>query len=105
MHRITKEAWDTVLNSWEPGQMPTGSGWAAKWGHLQTKHTCEIEDLTAATLYRQVQHRMKSGTTTGTDGWRAKELKLIPEILFEPLALLLNLVEKGAQQALASVSA
>jgi hypothetical protein len=40
--------------------------------------------------------RTRINTSTGTDGWRSKELKLLPEPLLEPLAWLFNAIEAGA---------
>ena len=39
---------------------------------------------------------MTSLVTACNSGWRAKELKMVPEVLPQPLAELMNKVENGA---------
>ena len=51
--------------------------------------------VAAGDLDIQIQRFAKDDITTGTDRWRAPQLKVLPQILWQAIATLLNNIENG----------
>ena len=59
------------------------------------KQPWAVDPLQAGDLYKRVPTYTKEDATTGTDGWRARVLQVLPQILWEPMAILFNKIENG----------
>lgn len=99
MHAVTLRDWNKVYNRWGTKGPPDEIEWIKKHGkHLEKNkkpNLWKLPPLTGEDLHKQIRATNKD-TAAGTCGWRAYELKLLPAILLEPYAQLLDKIEKGA---------
>ena len=95
MHELTMKDWMKLFKRWGDQGPPKVSVWKEAVGRRIPRVQCQLRKLEAKDFKEQFA-RTRTGTSTGPDGWRSKELRLLPEQLLGPLADMMNEIEAGA---------
>ena len=94
MHKLLLDAWLPIFRMYDHGDPPKWEEFENKFGQfIPPSVPCQVEVLKSNSL-RRILTKMHSGSSAGADGWRVEELKALPPLMLEKLALLLTLIEE-----------
>jgi len=91
IHEQIAKAWHEIFNQPEKG---TFEEFVEKYEDCIRKAKCEIGKLKVEKLKEAIDE-LNDDRAVASCGWRVPEMKLIPQVLLEPFAMLLEDIEEG----------
>ncbi len=95
MHGLTMKDRTKIFKRWGEQGPAKFEAWKEAVGKHIPKVKCQLRKLTGRDFKNQFG-KARLGTSTGPDGWRSREVRLLPERLLEPLADMMREIEAGA---------
>ncbi|KAJ9439363.1 Retrovirus-related Pol polyprotein from type-2 retrotransposable element R2DM [Diplonema papillatum] len=90
---LVRRSWDPVLRMYAEKREPEFAPFFQEYKDFITQHPCNLNPITAERL-RQVAKKKSVQTSCGVDGWRMREIAVLPNAILESFVAVLNEVEE-----------
>eukprot|EP00973_Karenia_brevis_P024766 3414417-Karenia_brevis.AAC.1 len=94
MDILLRTSWLPYFQKYTDTPEPSVDEFMAYFSEFIPRYSMAVADIKGSEL-KEVAKRMSGGP--GMDGWRVAELKALPDVIFEMLAQVFNVIEKSAQ--------
>ena len=92
MDKLLQKAWLPIFQMYQSKDPPKWEDFHAHFGqHFAGRHVMQLDALDGEKLSR-VLSRMRSKAACGLDPWKVDELKRLPHVMLQKLAVIFNLI-------------